>query len=326
MKIAVVFERTDRTKMDVTQEHLEMVGSAIPGAQVLRCFDPGELIDKSYNADILICWATGGLFTCEEYCNFATNLKWIHALSAGVEGFLTANITGRPGLRLTNAKGIHGIPISETVMGYILSVTRELPRVKVNQATRLWESFTPEEIYMKTICILGAGSIGGEIAKRCKAFDMNVLGVRRKAADTPYFDRVYSTSGMHEAIAVSDFVVMVMPATPDTDKIFNMELFALMKETAFFINVGRGMTVDTDALVIALSEKRIKGAMLDAFDEEPLPTNHPLWSLDNVFLSPHMSASTPQYMDRAIQVFTQNAPAFLAGKIMPTEIPLMGGG
>ena len=325
MKIAVIYTRTHSTKMRVTSDHIEVVRSAASGAEVRFSENQEELIAAGFDADILICWATVGLFVCEDYCNFSTNLKWIHALSAGVEGLTATEIVKKPGLRLTNARGIHGIPISETVIGYILGVTRELSRIRENQSKHLWQSFTPDEIFGKTIGILGAGSIGGEIAKRCKAFGMTVLGVRRTAKETPNFDIVYPVEEMDAVIAVSDFVVMLMPASPETERMFSKEKIALMKKNARFINVGRGMTVDNDALSDALHEQRIQGAMLDTFVTEPLPANHPIWDLENVFLSPHMSASTPLYMDRAFRVFAQNMSAYLAGKSMPTEILLQGG-
>jgi len=325
MKIAVIYARTHSTKMSVTSDHINIVRSAASGAEVRFSENQDELIAAGFDADVLVCWATGGLYVCEDYCKFSTKLKWVHALSAGVEGFTITEIAKKPGIRLTNSKGIHGIPISETVIGYILGVTRELPRARENQLKHLWQSFTPDEVFGKTIGILGAGSIGGEIAKRCKAFGMTVLGVRRTAKDTPFFDKVYPVEEMDAVITVSDFVVMLMPSTPETGKIFSKDKISLMKKNARFINVGRGMTVDNDALADALRERRIQGAMLDAFVVEPLPADHPLWDLDNVLISPHMSASTPLYMERAFRSFAQNMSAFLAGEPMPTEIFLQSG-
>ena len=323
MKIAIIYDFSDRIGIPVTEKHVETVRKAMPDAEVRMASSGQELIDAGFDADILICWVTGGgLCIVEDYCRWSKNLKWIHGLSAGVEGVTQTSIAEIPGLRLTNAKGIHGIPISETVMGYLVSTMRMLPAVRENQKKHQWIRLIPEEMYGKTVTILGIGSIGQAIAKRCKAFDMTVLGVKRSPAELPNVDEVLTEERMDEAISRADIVVMVLPATAATEKIFGAEKFALMKEGALFVNVGRGQTVDTDALVDALASGRLGGAMLDALDPEPLPEDHPLWDMENVVISPHMSAQSMLYMDRAFEVFADNVPGFLRGEVMPTEIDL----
>lgn len=323
MKIAIIYDFSDRIGIPVTEKHVETVRNAMPDAEVRMASSGQELIGAGFDADILICWVTGGgLCIVEDYCRWSKNLKWIHGLSAGVEGVTQTSIAEIPGLRLTNAKGIHGIPISETVMGYLVSTIRMLPAVRENQKKHHWIRLIPEEMYSKTVTILGIGSIGQAIAKRCKAFDMTVLGVKRSPAELSNVDEVLTEERMDEAISRADIVVMVLPATGATEKIFDAEKFALMKEGALFVNVGRGQTVDTDALVDALASGRLGGAMLDALDPEPLPEDHPLWDMENVVISPHMSAQSMLYMDRAFEVFADNVPYFLRGEVMPTEIDL----
>lgn len=323
MKVAIIYDFSDRIGIPVTEKHVEIVRRAMPDAEIRRASSGQELIEQGFDADILICWVTGGgLCIVEEYCRWSRNLKWIHGLSAGVEGVTQTSIATILGLRLTNAKGIHGIPISETVMGYLVSTMRRLPEVRNNQRSHEWVRLIPDEMYGKTVTILGIGSIGQAIAKRCKAFDMTVLGVKRSPAEIPFVDEVLLEEHMDEAIARADVVVMVLPATGATNKIFGAEKFALMKDGALFVNVGRGQTVDTDALVEALQTRHLGGAMLDALDPEPLPVDHPLWDMDNVLISPHMSAQSMLYMDRAFEVFADNVPYFLRGEIMPTEIDL----
>lgn len=324
MKIAIIYEFSERIGIPVTEKHVDIVRRAMPEAEVRMASGCQELIDAGFDADILICWVTGGgLCIVEDYCRWSKNLKWIHGLSAGVEGVTETSIADISGLRLTNAKGIHGIPISETVMGYLVSTMRMLPAVRENQKKHEWIRLIPEEMFGKTVAILGIGSIGQAIAKRCKAFDMTVLGVKRSPAELPCVDEVLTEDRMDEAIARADIVVMVLPATGATHKIFGAEKFALMKEGALFVNVGRGQTVDTDALTEALATGHLGGAMLDALDPEPLPGDHPLWDMDNVVISPHMSAQSMLYMDRAFEVFADNAPCFLRGEKMPTEIDLV---
>lgn len=326
MKVAVVFTQKTGINMKVTDKHLDMVRSAVPGAEVSFAEDPGELINQGFDADILICWSTsGGHCIVEPYCNYAKNLKWIHAMSAGVEGITQSSIANIPGLRLTNAKGIHGIPISENVVSYIVAHYRGLRRILENQQKHKWQRFVPEEAYGKTVAILGIGAIGKEIAKRCKAFEMYVIGVKRTMSEVPYCDEVLTADMMDEALSRADVVVMVMPFTGETYKILDGEKLSKMKKGAIFVNVGRGQTVDTDALVSALQSGQLAGAMLDAMDPEPLNDDSPLWNMDNVLISPHMSAETPLYMDRAFEVFQKRAAEFLAGKPMKDEINLKTG-
>lgn len=323
MKVAVLFEFTERIGVPVTEKHLQMVREVLPSAEVMMAASSQELIDAGFEAEILICWVTGGgLCIAEDYCLWDKKLKWIHGLSAGVEGVTLSRIAEIPGLRFTNAKGIHGIPISETVMGYLVSTVRMLPEVKKNQEAHQWRRLIPGEMFGKTVTIIGIGSIGSAIAKRCKAFDMRVIGVKRSYAELPNVDAVYTEEQMDDAIAQGDVVVMVLPATEKTERLFGKEKFAKMKPGALFVNVGRGQTVDTDALIEALRSGRLGGAMLDAMDPEPLPPDHPLWTLENIFISPHMSAQSGLYMDRAFAVFQKHVPEYLSGERMTDEIIL----
>lgn len=323
MVVAILFTKATGLQFDVGQAHMDIVKAALPEAEVVMAETPEELKEKGIDPDILITWITGGgHFTAEEYCLGCKNLKWIHGLSAGVEGVTYSPLADKPGLRLTNAKGIHGIPISEHVLGFMLHHARELGRIKENQKTGEWKRFVPDELYGHTVSILGMGSIASAVAKRAKAFGMTVLGVKRTVVPLENVDEVLPESKMDEAIARADYLVMLLPATPETKGTMSRERFDMMKDGAFFINVGRGVTVDTDALLEALNSGKISGAALDAVDPEPLPADHPLWSMDNVILSPHMSAESPRYMERAFRVFADNVPFFLSGEAMPTEIDL----
>lgn len=323
MIAAILYSQKTGLQFDVNQTHADMVQAALPEAQVVMAETPEELKARGIDPDILITWVTGGgLFTAVDFCLESKNLKWVHGLSAGVEGITMTPVSGRPGLRLTNAKGIHGIPISEHVLGFMLSHARGFDQIKANQKAGEWARFVPTELYGHTLTILGMGSIASAVAKRAKAFGMTVLGVKRTVTPLENVDEVLPESRMDEAIARADYLVMLLPATPETAGIMSRERFARMKDGAFFINVGRGVTVDTDALVEALQSGKLSGAALDALDPEPLPPGHPLWKMDNVLISPHMSAETPRYMDRAFQVFADNVPYFLRGEQMPTEIDL----
>lgn len=323
MVVAILFTKTTGLQFDVGQKHVQLVYNTLPDAEVYLVESTQELMDQGIDPDILITWTTGGgHFNAADFCCQSKNLKWIHGLSAGVEGVTQSPVAKISGLRVTNSKGIHGIPISEHVMAFLLYHMRGLSRIKANQANGNWNRFVPEELYGKTITILGMGSIAGAIAQRAKAFSMKVIGVKRTVVDLPNVDEVLPESRMDEAIAQADVLVMLLPATSETQNIMNARRFALMKDGAYFINVGRGSTVDTNALYSALENGRLSGAALDALDPEPLPSNNPLWKMDHVIISPHMSAESPRYMERAFQVFADNVPAFLSGTPMPTEIDL----
>ena len=323
MVVAILFTKATGLQFDVGEEHVKLVQNALPDAEVYLVESTQELISRGIDPDILITWITGGgHFNAVDFCCQSKNLKWIHGLSAGVEGVTQSPVAQIPGLRVTNSKGIHGIPISEHVMAFLLYQTRGLGRIKANQAAGNWERFVPDELYGKTMCILGMGSIAKAVAQRAKAFSMTVVGVKRTVVDIPNVDEVLPESRMDEAIARADVLVMLLPATTETYKTMDARRFALMKDGAYFVNVGRGSTVDTDALCSALEQGKLSGAALDAMDPEPLSPDSPLWKMDNVIISPHMSAESPRYMERAFQVFADNVPAFLSGEPMPTEIDL----
>lgn len=323
MIVAILFSKATGLQFEVSQKHVQLVRNALPSAEIYLVESTQELVERSIDPDILITWITGGgHFNAADFCCQSKNLKWIHGLSAGVEGVTQSPAAKIPGLRVTNSKGIHGIPISEHVMAFLLYHMRGLGRIKANQTAGNWSRFIPDELYGKTIVILGMGSIAKAIAQRAKAFSMKVVGVKRTVVDIPNVDEVLPESRMDEAIAQANILVMLLPATPETQKIMDARRFALMKDGAYFINVGRGSTVDTDALCSALEQGKLSGAALDALEPEPLPSDSPLWKMNNVIISPHMSAESPCYMDRAFQVFADNVPAFLAGTPMPTEIDL----
>ncbi len=325
MVVAIIYTKAQGLQFDVGPLHMDIVHKALPNAQVYMAETAGELEAQGVDPDILITWVTGGgMFPLEsvDFCVRSKNLKWIHGLSAGVEGVIYTPVCDKPGLRLTNAKGIHGIPISEHVLGFMLYHARQLGRIKKNQQAGAWVRFIPTELYGHTLTILGMGSIASAVAKRAKAFGMRVIGVKRTVVPLECVDMVLSEGEMDKALAWADYVVNLLPATPATKGILDAHRFAQMKDSAFFINAGRGMTVDTDALVAALQSGKLSGAALDALDPEPLPVGHPLWSMENVLISPHMSAETPHYMERAFQVFADNVPYYLRGEKMPTEIDL----
>jgi phosphoglycerate dehydrogenase-like enzyme len=173
----------------------------------------------------------------------------------------------------------------------------------------------------KTIGIIGLGSIGSLLAAKCKALDFRVVGYKRTPVDISNVDELYLEGQMDEVLAQSDFIVVTAPLTPQTVGMIGIEQFRKMKDTAVLINLGRGPIVKTDDLVEALRLKLIAGACLDVTDPEPLPVNHPLWLMSNVIISPHCSANSPKYFDRATEVFCDELDRFMRGEPLANLVP-----
>lgn len=291
-------------------ERLEVIGrEAGIGLKVVCADDRATIRREIADAEGFITWWS----TFDPlYIQAAKELRWIQTLTAGVDNFLIPEILDR-GILLTSCKGIHGIPMSEHMLGMLLGVTRGLFTIRENQQRKLWDRPRLEELYGKTLVILGLGHIGRDLARRASAFGMRIVGVKRTAAPEEYVDKVYGSDGMLTALAEGDVVVSILPYTPDTYHLIGTEHFARMKPDAIFMSFGRGDVVDEKALVAALREKRIRAAILDVFEEEPLAADSPFWELENVYLSPHTSALSTHYMERAMEVIAYNLRAYLTG-------------
>ncbi|MGZ4112019.1 MAG: D-2-hydroxyacid dehydrogenase, partial [Tumebacillaceae bacterium] len=251
----------------------------------------------------------------DEIIERCTALKWIQVISAGLELMPFAAIAKRGDILVTNARGIHILPMAEYALGMILLFSRRFLDMYQNQLQRNWDrSVRIDELGDQTLGVIGAGAIGSEIAKRAQAFGMHTLGVATTKREQPYFDEMFDRSEMDEVLKRSDFVVVVTPLTPQTEGLIGAREIGLMKQTAVLINIGRGQVVEEAALLHALQERTIRGAGLDVFVEEPLPADHPFWGLDNCVLTPHVSARSPKYMERAQEIFRRNLEAFLGGE------------
>ncbi|SEQ48007.1 D-2-hydroxyacid dehydrogenase [Piscibacillus halophilus] len=262
-------------------------------------------------ADVIV---TYGEDLTNEHIEQAENLKWIMVVSAGLDQMPFEKIIEN-NILVTNARGIHKIQMSEYVIGMLLQVYRNLPTFLENQREHVYDKRVKiEEISGKTMLIAGTGAIGQETARKAKAFDMKTIGVSRSGDKKDYFDESYTNDQLNEKLPEADFVVNVLPSTPNTDKMFNEKHFKVMKEDAIFLNMGRGTTVNEDDLIKALKENQIRHAILDVFEVEPLPEDSPLWDLENVTLTPHNSAVTSNYMPRALAIFEDNLKQFLKGE------------
>jgi len=243
----------------------------------------------------------------------ATELRWLHTMSAGVDGFELDPLRER-GIVLTNSAGVHGVPIAEWVMYALLAIVKRGPQQLQAQRERRWDdSERSDELTGKTLTILGAGGIGGEIARRAAAFDMRLWGVNRSGRSLPNFERIESEA-WRELLPETDFLVIATPLTSATRNMIGAHELGLLRPHAWLINIARGAIVDEAALIAALQNKRLGGAALDTFEQEPLPSDSPLWSLPNVIVSPHHSGSSPHTEGRVVALFVDNLRRFVRGE------------
>lgn len=249
----------------------------------------------------------------------AARLRWIQTTGAGVNGMITPEIRDSD-LIVTNASGIHAEPITEHMFGMLLMVTRRLGEAWDQQKTRHWRGydFGPNLgiLLGKTLGVLGVGAIGGQSARVGKAFGMRVIGLRRSGKPHPEVDRMYTEEECLDFYRECDVVMNTLPLTEKTRRAMSWDEFAALKPGAIVVNTGRGQTIDTEALMASLREGSLGAALLDVTDPEPLPEDHPLWTMERVFITPHYSGSHPGYNERAGRIFLDNLRRYLAGEPM----------
>jgi phosphoglycerate dehydrogenase-like enzyme len=271
--------------------------------------------DAAPEADVLLN-ANSPLETVRSVWNMAPRVRWVHSLSAGVENSIFPELMASD-VPLTNSRGVFARSLAEFVMGAMLYFDKEFERMKRQQREGRWEVFDVEELHGKTMGIVGYGAIGRACSRLAHAFGMKVLALRRRPEESQgdnLIDRVYAPDQLLDLMARSDFVVVAAPLTADSRGLIGAAAIAAMKPSGILINVGRGPVVDEAALVDALRQKRIRGAALDVFDQEPLPDGHPFYSLDSVLLSPHSADHTPGWIEGAVEFFLENFELFRRGE------------
>lgn len=262
-------------------------------------------------AEILL---TYGEDLTDERIEKAKKLKWIMVLSAGLDKMPFQAIKQK-GILVTNARGIHATPMAEYTMAMILQVARKTKTLIRHEQEHKWDrTLEMVELAGKTLAVVGTGAIGSEIARLAKAFRMNTIGVNRSGKPVEHFDEVHPMTNLHTVLSKADFVMSVLPSTPDTKNAYSTEEFRAMKPTGVFMNIGRGDAVDEQALIEALEKNELDHAALDVFQTEPLPEDHPFWDMENVTVTPHMSGISPQYHYRSFEIFERNLHTYLTGQ------------
>lgn len=278
----------------------------------VRFFDDyEELLSPGEEVEIIIDFGGGDA----KVIRALPGLKWISALTAGVDKYPMETLQQK-GILLTNTSGLHGTNIAEHVLGSMVAFSRNFVQAAANQFQGLWKPYPVGELFGRNLLIIGTGRIGREIARKAKAFDMNVYGVRSQERDEVIdnFDAVYPTKDLLSILPGKDYVVLVVPATESTLNLMGKAEFDAMDKAAVFINVGRGDTMIEEDLIAALQKGELRGASLDVFEKEPLDEASPLWTLPNVIITPHVAGSTPLYGKRAMDMFLENLERFRKGE------------
>ena len=289
------------------QAYARLIKQPKPPFAVAVCATPGEALPHIGDAEILYAWNFP-----RELLPRAAKLRWVQNMGAGVERVMLPELPRR--VRVTRVAGIFGPWMAEYVLGWCLWVTQRTELFRAQQRERRWRQADPLRLHGATLCVVGLGDIGRTIARAARAFGMRVVGVSRSGRKVAEAERVYKTRDIRNAIAGADFVALTVPLTEATRGLIGAAELAAMRPSAWLINIARGPVVDEAALLDALRGNRLGGAVLDVFDEEPLPQGHPLWELDNVVITPHISGpSTP---GEIAPIFNDNLRRYLAGRAL----------
>lgn len=262
-------------------------------------------------ADVLV---TYGEDLNEHHIDIAKNLKWIFVVSAGIERMPNEKIAER-GILVSNVRGIHKKPMAESIIAHILSVKRAIPFIFEQQQKREWNRKTfQSELNGSTALIIGTGAIGSEVGRLLQAFEVYTIGVNRSGNAVDYMNETYPMNEIKQHLSRAEIIISILPSTKETKHVITYEHFQLMRSDAIFMNFGRGDVVDADVLIQALEEKQIFYAVIDAFEEEPLPATSRLWELENITISPHISSHSKRYLERSLEIFEPSLEKWLNGE------------
>jgi D-2-hydroxyacid dehydrogenase (NADP+) len=260
----------------------------------------------------------------------ARKLKWIHVTAAGVAQLMRPDVRDA-GITITNARGIHAIPMAEHTLGVMLALARKFQdTVHYQDAAEwaqepIWQS-RPSELFGATLLIVGFGAIGIEIARRARAFGMRVEGVTRSGrGDTTLADKIYPASQLMQALPHADYIVLAAPDTPDSQRMIGAREFKAMKRSAYLVNIARGALVDELAMIDALEHGTIAGAALDVAEKEPLAPESPLWKMKNVFITPHTSAVSELLWPRQTELILENLDRWFSGRDLKNTVDMARG-
>lgn len=292
-----------------TEEFMTQLRNLSQNFELIVCTSPDELQPHLPQTEIMVT-----LFNSPDATMIrqAPGLKWIQALTAGVDSF-PLNEIKKQRIVLTNGRGIHKIYIAEYAIAAMINLARNFHLMFRNQLKGQWDRSVPQqEIHGCTVGILGLGAIGLEIAHKASILGMRVIGVKNDPCLLEGVDHVYGPAEIKEVFKQSDYIVNLLPDTPKTRGLIDKTLFSAVKESACFINLGRGPTVNQADLIDALQTKKMRALVSDVYEEEPLPEDSPLWALENVILTPHIAGVSPKYLERGMDIIRHNLPIYVA--------------
>ncbi|HYI14185.1 MAG TPA: D-2-hydroxyacid dehydrogenase [Thermomicrobiales bacterium] len=292
------------------------IAEARPGLRLLTANGEDEVRERLPGAEVLFAWEFP-----MQLLPLASRLRWFQVMGAGLERLAGAGVP--EGIVVTNMKGIFGTAMAEYALAYMLAHTQSIPRILRQQQERNWEQFEPALLAGRTAGVIGLGSIGREIARRCTAFGMRVIGVNRSGEPVADVDRTYAAADIDWFLPECDFLISVVPQTSESTGLLNAERLALLKPSCYYVNIGRGNIVDLDALNAALESGRLAGAALDVFPTEPLPPEHPIWATPNLTVTPHISGVNRP--EDVTGVFLNNLSRYMAGEPLINVVDLSRG-
>jgi phosphoglycerate dehydrogenase-like enzyme len=306
--------------------HLRLLDRLPEPVDMLVGNDPEFATAHAGSAEVILVGSSEGDLLRMTF-PLAQHAQWVHSLSAGVEKIIFPELA-ESSVPLTNSKGVFTDALAEFAIASILFFAKDLRRLVRSQQAGRWDQFDIELIRGQVLGIVGYGDIGRESARFARALGMKVVAVRRRAAlsnQDPNLERVYSPDGLREMLAICDYVLVATPLTGETRGMIGEAELSAMKGSAVIVNLGRGPVIVESALIAALAAKRIRGAALDVFDEEPLPDGHPFYGLENVLLSPHSADHTVGWADLAMRVFLENFERFRSGQALQNIVDKKAG-
>jgi phosphoglycerate dehydrogenase-like enzyme len=286
-----------------------------------------HIMDEVPDTDIFV-----GFSLRPEQFLLARKLKWLHSTAAGVGQLMYPELR-KSGIEVTNASGVHRVPMAEHILGTLIALARRFPDCFRYQQQSHWAQHelwaAPvrlRELRGQILLFIGFGAIGQEVARIIRPLGMRVWAVTRSGrTEEGLAEQVFPASKLDEVLPQADFVVLAAPETPETRKMMGAREFTLMKSSAYFLNVSRGALVDEPALISALEQHKIAGAALDVASQEPLPPENPLWKLDNAFITPHMSAVSEHLWERQTDLLMENLERWFAGDELLNRVDLNRG-
>lgn len=278
-----------------------------------------ERVEALERAEVIV-----GLHTSKDLMRRAPRLKWVHAIGAGVDQWVAAGVSSDR-VFVTNSSGLGARTIAEFVLGRLLQVWKHFRALDESQRAHVWKNAYGRTFGGTTLGIVGLGAIGEEVATRARAFGLRILAMKRSfrpGMTSPIADELYGPDDLHAMLSQCDSVVVAAPHTPETTGMIDAAALAAMKPGAVLVNVARGPLVDTDALIDAMKSEHLGAAVLDVFDEEPLPESSPLWDLPNTYISPHSAVSIDRYVEDVYEFLEKNLRLYVAGEPLLNRVDM----